>query len=94
MTNRLTFAPAPVTPRTPLGRRLECVAQFPYTLLEMLDAEGGAAARCGLFSNWDDTQTPRTATPVRFRRVVVRKRDAFGTGWDHYSKSSTFRYGY
>jgi hypothetical protein len=66
MTHRLTFAPAEVSPRNPLGRRLECVAQFPYSLLEMLDAEGGAAARCGLFSNWDDATTPRTATPARF----------------------------
>lgn len=45
-------------------------------------------------TQWSDFTQPRTDAPVRFRRVAVRKRDAWGTGWDHYSKSETFRYGY
>jgi hypothetical protein len=43
---------------------------------------------------WDDAHIPRTSAPVRFRRVAIRKRDGFGTGWNHYSLSQTFRYGY
>lgn len=48
----------------------------------------------GIGDPWTDTTTPRTDRPVRFRRVAIRKRDAWGMGWDHYSKSETFRYGY
>lgn len=43
---------------------------------------------------WTDAHIPRTEKPVRFRRVAIRKRDAWGMGWDHFSKSETFRYGY
>jgi hypothetical protein len=44
--------------------------------------------------SWTDAHIPRTEKPVRFRRVAIRKRDAWGMGWDHFSKSETFRYGY
>lgn len=53
-----------------------------------------ARNRMGLPPVWTDSTTPRTERPVRFRRVAIRKRNAWGTGWDHYSKSETFRYGY
>ena len=45
-------------------------------------------------AGWTDAHIPRTEKPVRFRRVAIRKRDAWGMGWDHYRKSETFRYGY
>ena len=58
---------------------------------EMVDA----LALFSPFKAWMEfAHIPRTAAPVRFRRVAIRKRDAWGTGWDHYSTSETFRYGY
>lgn len=42
--------------------------------------------------DWDDATTPTTDTPVRFRRVAIRRRNAWGTGWDHFSKSETYAY--
>ena len=65
-----------------------------YARLDRIRAHAMLSSVERHYPDWSDATTPRTDRPVRFRRVAIRKRNVWGTGWDHYSRSETFRYGY